>query len=265
MQGLMEGRPPRPAPRTEATTRSAVCVSADDYGISPGTNAAIEALVRAGKVDAVSVMAHREASLGSVRALRDAGVPIGLHLCFTGSASFPRTYRGLCARFLSAPLTTLRAIETEAEIQVERLLSNGIPVAFLNGHEHVHLLPMVWPVVARLARRLEVRAVRSAIGQPFEWSSAGLLAASSRIAWQLSPLDGVEALSPLGVGLAGSFTIDAIDRALARPIDGSYVATRELCMHPSFDDAGRRAEYDLIASGKLSALLDQRELVTRSP
>jgi hypothetical protein len=264
MQGLSERRSARPRPRLAEAASSSVCVCADDYGATPGTNAAIESLVERGKVDAVSVMAHRASTLGTARVLRESGVPIGLHLCFTGHAGFPRNYGGLVARLVSSPRSTLRAIEIEAEKQVDRLLASGLTIAFLNGHEHVHLLPMVWPIVARIARRLRVRAIRTAIGQPIDLSTAGLLAASSRLSWLLAPLEGMTALSPLGVGRAGTFGLEAIERSLSRPFGGA-TATRELCMHPSFDDEGRRAEYELIASGRLGELFAQRGFTQRAP
>ena len=64
--------------------RPRVFITADDYGASAGVNASIEALAFAGRISAVSVMAHRGADLSSIGRLAEAGVKVGLHICLTG-------------------------------------------------------------------------------------------------------------------------------------------------------------------------------------
>jgi hypothetical protein len=248
-----------------------ICVTADDYGLSPGTNASIEALAAAGKLSAVSVMGHRDADLSSVARLAGAGVAVGLHLCFTAARPFvaalagrdgllPASHLHLFAALAGRP-SLLPLLRAEAEAQADRLLAAGVPLAFVNGHEHVHLFPPLWPLVAALARRLRVPAVRSALGQPLALSSAGALSAASRLSWALAPLPEVAVLSPLGVGLAGALTIDAVDALLCRPFAPAARRARELCFHPALDAPGRRAEHELLAEGAIGDLLRRRGLV----
>lgn len=252
-----------------------VCVTADDYGLSPGVNAAIEGLAAAGKLSAVSAMAHRDAQLGSLRRLGDAGVAVGLHLCFTaerpvlgaqlgralGGAGerLPRSYRSLFAALLRRP-SLVASLRAEAAAQAERLLDAGARIAFVNGHEHVHLWPLLWPIVVELARRLGARAVRCALGQPLDLSAAGALSLVSRASWITSPLRGSFVLSPLGVGLAGGLSIERIERLLARPFAAAPGRAREICVHPALDVAGRRAEHEMLASGQLDRLLERMGL-----
>jgi hypothetical protein len=247
-----------------------VRITADDYGLSAGVNGAVEALAEAGRIGAVSVMAHRDAALASVRRLADAGVAVGLHVCFTGVRPFvralgvqggllPASHRRLFAAIARRP-SIVSLLGAEAEAQAERLLGAGVAIAFVNGHEHVHLFPALWPIVAGLARRLGARAVRVALGQPIGLSRAGALAVASRVSWALCPLPEADVWSPLGVGFAGALTIEAAGALLDRPFRAARRRVRELCVHPALDEPGRRAEHDLLASGAIERLLVRRGL-----
>src|SRR5262245_52238092 len=118
-----------------------VCVTADDYGLSRGVNAAIEALAAAGRLSAVSVMAHRDAHLDSVGSLAGAGVAVGLHVCFTGERPLvralgerlPPDHRRLFAAIVRRP-ALLPLLRAEAEAQAERLAGAGVAIDFVNAH-----------------------------------------------------------------------------------------------------------------------------------
>lgn len=242
--------------------------TADDYGLSDGTNASIEALasmrvINAGRdsayagraIDAVSVMAHRGARLGSVRALAETGVAVGLHLCFTREAPWsralgdrlPPSYAALFATLAARP-SFLALLASEARAQAEALLARGVTPAFVNGHEHAHLFPWIWPITRAVTKALGCPAIRVALGQPVELSAQGMVAACSRAVWAVSPIEGVAVLSPLGVGHAGSITRARMDALLARPFEDAPGRLREICFHPSFDTAAGRAEHALLAS-----------------
>src|SRR5689334_1051849 len=60
-----------------------MCITADDYGLSPGVNAAIEHLAAAGAISAVSVMVHPDAHLDTLHRLTATGVALGLHVVLT--------------------------------------------------------------------------------------------------------------------------------------------------------------------------------------
>jgi predicted glycoside hydrolase/deacetylase ChbG (UPF0249 family) len=248
-----------------------LCLTADDYGYTPGSCEAILDLAEAGRVSAASVMAHRDSDLSGVQRLARTGIAVGLHLCFTEArplasglgTRLPARYRDLFAAIAARPWMIAR-LYAEARAQADRLRDAGVAVDFVNGHEHVHLFPPLWPIARDLARRLGARAVRAALGQRVEPSRAGALAAASRAAWALAPIPGAVVLSPIGLGLSGSPTVAAVEALLARPFAGGPGVVREIYVHPSRDEPGRRAEHALVASGEIARIAERRGLrVTR--
>jgi predicted glycoside hydrolase/deacetylase ChbG (UPF0249 family) len=144
-----------------------IWLCADDYGMSPAVSRAIRDLIARGRINATSVMVTAPSfSAAEARALAglDGGIgrgaAIGLH--FTLTTPFrPRTtvYRPVSpdGAFLSLGETfkagLLRrlddnALAAEAASQLAAFRSAfGHPPDFVDGHQHVHLLPQVSDVL----------------------------------------------------------------------------------------------------------------------
>lgn len=136
---------------------------ADDYAIAPGVSAAIRDLVTRGRLNATSVMVcgpdlFTEAH--ALVALPHEHVRIGLHLTLTGGLK-PLT--GLFSgRFLPLPVLMARAfsgalskaaLKREIEAQFQRFQEAfGHPPAFVDGHQHCHVLPIIRPLVLEATR-----------------------------------------------------------------------------------------------------------------
>ncbi|HET8772744.1 MAG TPA: ChbG/HpnK family deacetylase [Thermoanaerobaculia bacterium] len=140
-------------------------VTADDVGLDPGmTEGAIRAH-REGIVTACSIVANGAAFDDAVARLRDApSLAVGVHLALVEERSLtglrmPRKYTSFAPLYL-ARLISLDAIERELRAQIERVVAAGLPVTHLNGHQHLHLLPRIFRVVAKLAREFSVPYVR---------------------------------------------------------------------------------------------------------
>lgn len=244
-----------------------ICLTADDYGLSPGINASIEALAEARAITAASIMAHRDADWSTLDRLAKTPIALGLHLCFTGERPlqrslgerFPRDYPRLFAALATKP-SMVADLADEAESQYDRLQRAGISIAFLNAHEHVHLFPPLWRVFAEMAKRKGIAAIRVALGQPLDFSKSGALAMASRVSFRLSPLRDLQILSPLGVGLAGALSAASVEALLDRPFRAQHGVLPELCIHPALDASPRRAAHELVASGALARLLNARGL-----
>jgi len=140
-------------------------VCADDYALSEGVSRGILELAADGRISATSVMTNMPAWPRLAPALRPLAdrIGIGLHLNFTTAlplgplpsiapgGSFP-ALQDLLQRAYTGRLP---APEVRAEI--ERQLEGferafGAPPAFVDGHQHVHVLPVIRPTLLRALR-----------------------------------------------------------------------------------------------------------------
>ena len=135
-----------------ARTRT-LCVSADDFGLGRGINAAVLELAQAGRISAVGCMVRRSAWQEGARALRalPAGkLDVGLHLDLPRPASAHAgdpPLPGLIARALLGRLERAPLLH-EIQEQLRRFEDEmGRPPAFVDGHRHVHQLPTVRDVL----------------------------------------------------------------------------------------------------------------------
>lgn len=182
-----------------------IWLNADDYGISPGVNHAIRDLIARRRINATSVMvvahAFNRAEAASLMQAADEGRgAIGLHLTLTApfhpltlhfrplqdNAFLPRN-RMLMRGFLHRLDAEIMRAEVEAQIAVFRDMF-GKPPAFIDGHLHCQLYPIVRDAVVaavkaaapsawlRQCRRLGTTGERLTGGKELflDWLSEGL-------------------------------------------------------------------------------------------
>lgn len=144
--------------------RRLLIVTADDVGLDRGmTEGAIRAH-REGIVTACSIVANGAELDDAVARLRDTALEVGVHLSLveerplTGIRAAEK-YTSFVPLYL-ARVISIAAIERELRTQIERVLSTGLRVTHVNGHQHLHLLPRVFSVVARLAKEYAIPYVR---------------------------------------------------------------------------------------------------------
>jgi chitin disaccharide deacetylase len=127
-----------------------ICICVDDFGLHDGVNEAALALAGLARVHAIGCLVGGRAwnSIWSARLQRQhaAGIDIGLHLDLTESPLLPRSRRRLPSLIAGSLLHRLDAGHIRAEIQAqldqfEQALGHG--PAFVDGHQHVHQLPVV--------------------------------------------------------------------------------------------------------------------------
>jgi predicted glycoside hydrolase/deacetylase ChbG (UPF0249 family) len=147
-------------------SEAVLMLCADDYGASPSISAGIDALARAGRLQAVSCMVTSPHWAEAAQALVDwpPDISLGLHFNLTEGqplspelrqrwASFP----GLNKVLLLAGLRALpaRAVASEWQAQwglfADTLNALGLKAGHLDGHQHVHHLPGVRPHVVHTA------------------------------------------------------------------------------------------------------------------
>jgi predicted glycoside hydrolase/deacetylase ChbG (UPF0249 family) len=146
---------------------------ADDYGISPAVSRAIRDLIGRGRINATSVMvttpsfSTTEAQTLSDLAGPDRRAAIGLH--FTLTAPFRPTahsyrpvardgaYLSLAGTFAAGLRRRLdpNALTAEVESQFAAFRAAfGRPPDFVDGHQHIHLLPQVSDAVLATMKRM---------------------------------------------------------------------------------------------------------------
>ncbi len=156
-------------------------IHADDYGLSPGVNRAIEEALESGAVTSCSIMLGEAAAHSAIAWA--AGHPqfdFGVHLNLTqGRPVLPPSQvpslvdshghfwrLGTFILRCSTGRVRLREVELEWRAQIGLLRAAGVVISHLDSHQHVHLLPWVFRnVAARLAAEegLVIRAMRRPI------------------------------------------------------------------------------------------------------
>lgn len=252
-------------------------VTADDLGLAPEVNAAIEQAHRDGILTAASLMVgERAVAEGVAVARRNPGLAVGLHLTLTDGtpvlppARIPALVQpngrlrddmaalGLTLAVSGAARAQLRA---EIEAQFAAFRATGLACDHLNAHKHFHLHPIIAATAFRAAQAAGVRAVR------IPWEPPALIrgidpaaATQPRVlapfaAWlrRLAARHGLAAPDRVvGLAWSGQFRADRLAALLPRLPEG----VTEIYTHPATAPgfAGGAAGYDY--PGELAALLD---------
>lgn len=234
-------------------------VTADDVGLHPGMTRGALAAHDHGIVTAVSVSPNGRDFEPAVELLRDRPrLDVGAHLTLVGERPLSdpsRTpslvgpdgrlharYPAFAARYALGRIRKAD-LETELRAQVERLLATGLPVVHLNSHQHLHLLPRVFDVVAELAREHAIPVVRIPNEPAAGLSPRGLqlraLNALGRRARGRVLASNRAPDRTVGVLDAGHLTAAALRRCLDQ-VEG----LTELVCHPGLGGAELAREYD---------------------
>ena len=156
-------------------------VVADDFGRSRAVNEAILEACDRGIVTSTSLMAGGEAFAEAAAAARARpALAVGLHatLCDGRAVLPPERLADLVdARGLFEP-DPARAgfrygarwrrarpqIEAEIAAQFDRLAEAGVSPSHVDGHHHLHIHPLIFPVLCREAARRGARSIRIPCG-----------------------------------------------------------------------------------------------------
>ena len=159
-----------------ATEKARLIVHADDFGLSEAVNRGVVAAHRDGILTSASLMVTGDAfEHAAVLARENPSLDVGVHLTLTehqplmDAAAVPSLV-GEGGRFLPHAIAfgrrylkgriELTEVRAELDAQIRRAAAAGLPISHLDGHQHVHMLPGVAHVVAELAERHGIRAVR---------------------------------------------------------------------------------------------------------
>jgi chitin disaccharide deacetylase len=265
-----------------------VILCADDYGLAPGVGTAIRELLGMGRLTATGCMPVSPFWPDEAAKLRDLSdrIDVGLHFTLTDQQALgtipslvpDRRLPGLRTLMRRAYLGGLerREIEDELERQIDAFSAHiGQPPAFLDGHQHVHQLPVVQDAVfAVYERRLrESGAWLRYCTEPLTGIAATGVALLRNtviaLIGQKFTRRGRRAGIPGNNGFRGvrNFAADEdfpamMARFLKRPLPGTVI----MC-HPGIPDEAlaaadpvtepRREEYHYLKSDAFATLLEQ--------
>jgi chitin disaccharide deacetylase len=260
-------------------------VNADDLGWSEGVNRGIAAAHRQGLVTSASLLANGKAfESGVAVAESNPELGIGVHLNLSNGApvapaaevpsllSVAREFDGgpenLILRIVSGSLE-LQHVEREWDAQIQKIREAGITPSHLDGHKHVHMLPGLFEIALRLAKKQRIRAIRishessklrALLGsgggekrsvvwkQGLQARGLKLLAGDAR---EMADRAGLVTTDYFcGIAQTGVMTREGIEALLKKLPDG----TTELMCHPGYADDDLRESHTRLQESRESEL-----------
>jgi chitin disaccharide deacetylase len=151
-----------------------LALCADDFGLAPGLSRGIARLAAARRLSAISCITNSphwpDASV-RLQGLPDT-VDVGLHLNFTEGRPLSPSLARLWPAFPALPALIARAhlrrlpraeMRHEVHAQLKAFIAlHGEPPAFVDGHQHVHHLPVLRDILLDMVEHIQpLPAVRS--------------------------------------------------------------------------------------------------------
>jgi predicted glycoside hydrolase/deacetylase ChbG (UPF0249 family) len=242
-------------------------VNADDLGWTEGVNRGIADAHRKGLVTSSSLLANGRALASALQVARaNPEVGIGVHLNLSDGPPMAKAedvpgllneageLEGGPELFLlriAGRNLKLEEVEREWDAQIQKVRDCGIQPTHLDGHKHVQMLPGLFEIAVRLAKKHGIRAIRIAHEESrlrTALSSAGEQK-STVVLKQGVQARGLKLLAPdareiaeraglatadyfCGIAQTGVLTREGLERLLENLPDG----TTELMCHPGYAD-----------------------------
>ena len=232
-------------------------VNADDFGLDSGVNRGIIEAHCRGIVTSASLMPTGDAfEEAGALAARHPGLAVGVHLTLveglpvlpaekipslvTATGGFPETPMRFLKRWMTGQIR-LSEVKQELEAQVAKVADQGIKIAKLDSHMHLHLLPGIFQTVVAVGKKHRIKGIRLP-REKFLWRGRGYLAGSVKQA----VLDGLTLLQARYASSAGLFSPDRLcgiaesgqmtEEALLRTIASLRSGVTEIMVHPGYHD-----------------------------
>lgn len=226
-------------------------VNADDYGYFNCVSQGILKSASHGIVTATGIFANSAHFAEHVGWLRDnASLDLGVHLNITDQSPLTTSMQNRLSRWqgrfpdkytlwralLSGRITT-EDVRSEWRAQIERCLDKGLEIQFLNSHEHIHMLPSLFPVLQALAGEYGISHVRFPTSEPFQKLAIGAVVRDILIK-VVGIFNRPRLTNPaarfLGMGESGKLSMEYLERILPKLKPGHIY---ELMCHPGYFDA----------------------------
>ena len=242
-------------------------VNADDLGWTEGVNRGIVEAHRRGLVTSTSLLANGQAFTSALEVCQaNPGLGIGVHLNLSDGAPTapPEEVRGLLSDAgmleggpenvllrMAGRHVSVELVEREWEAQIRKIKTAGIKPTHLDGHKHVHMLPGLFELALRLAKKYDIGAIRvsheesklrsmlasgneqntgTVLKQGVQARGLKLLARDAR---EMAERAGISTTNYFcGIAQTGVLTREGVERLVESLPEG----TTELMCHPGYAD-----------------------------
>ncbi|MDR1009504.1 MAG: ChbG/HpnK family deacetylase [Rickettsiales bacterium] len=131
-------------------------INADDFGLSPEVNRAIETAARDGCLNSTSLMVDEPEAKAAARLSKSLpGLKVGIHLDLKG---YGFVHLLALSIFHRDWLETYATSEFRRQIEAARKM--GIDVAHLDSHRHIHMIPLLFGVAEKLRAEYGIKRLR---------------------------------------------------------------------------------------------------------
>ena len=232
-------------------------IIADDLGLHKSVNDGIIFLLKEKKIDGASLMSNGEAFEDAVGQSRDAQLSsIGVHfnlveqISLTLGKPMPRNHKIFFIKYVLG-LIGKDFIREELKAQIEKIIQAGIKPAFINGNQHLHLLPGIMNIVIGLAVEYGIHYIRMANepislekGRFFRQFQLLFLNFLSKLAKNKIKKAGLEC-NDYFVGFINAGNLSENDVKQARELAEKHPdKVIELGSHPGYEDENLRKQYE---------------------
>ena len=275
-------------------------VNADDLGWTEGVNRGIVDAHRKGLVTSSSLLANGsafESARAAAKGNPELGIGVHLNLSDGPPTALAEEVPGLLneagdleegpesllLRIASWSLA-LEEVEREWDAQIQKVRAAGMEPTHLDGHKHVHMLPGLFEIALRLARKHGIRAIRVAhetstlrsvlssageqktgvvFKQGVQARGLKLLAPDAR---EMADHAGIATADYFcGIAQTGVLTREGVEKLL----ESLPVGTTELMCHPGYADEelrktgtrlqeSRQTELQILTDGSIRKLVATR-------
>ncbi len=152
-------------------------VNADDFGLHTSVNKGILYGHHNGLITSTSLLASGNAFEEAVSlAKNETKLGIGIHTTLVGSLSpvldpqqvktllderglFPETHVEFMKRVYTGKVD-FQEVYRELDAQFAKIMSTGLPITHVDGHQHMHMLPPVLDIVIALMKKYKLNKIR---------------------------------------------------------------------------------------------------------
>ena len=156
---------------------SKLIINADDFGLHSAINEGIIVGHTKGAITSTSILASGAAFNEAVDMAKEyPKLGIGIHIALVGGIApvsdpseipslvtnegvFVDNYIEFMKRIYSGSIN-YDEVRTEITKQVSKIMESGVNVTHIDGHQHIHVLPSILPIVLEHAMRYKIKAIR---------------------------------------------------------------------------------------------------------